>query len=155
MLQRIQTLYLLIIVVLSGFVLFSPVADLFAKTDALLYVIDYKGVSLVQGTNTTFQFTTWGLTAISAIVPLVSLVTIFLYKKRILQVRLSFFNMVLMAGFYGLLFLYLWFAGQRLHAEWNLRFVDAFPLINIVLDFLAIRAIAKDEALVKSLNRLR
>lgn len=155
MLQRIQTLYLLIIVVLSGFVLFSPVADLFDKPNALLYVVDFKGVSLVQPAGNIFQFSVWGLTAISAIVPVISLITIFLYKKRMLQVRLSFFNMVLMAGFYGLLFLYLWFAGQRLHAEWNLRFIDAFPLINIVLDFLAIRAIAKDEALVKSLNRLR
>jgi hypothetical protein len=33
--------------------------------------------------------------------------------------------------------------------------IASFPLISIVLDILAIRAIGRDEALVKSLNRIR
>jgi hypothetical protein len=56
---------------------------------------------------------------------------------------------------YGLLFIYLWQSGEKLHAEWSLEIVSAFPLINIVLNVLAIRSIGKDEALVKSLNRIR
>jgi len=155
MLQRFQTLYLLAIVVLSCITLFSPVADLINKSDSLLYLVNYKGIYLLQPTGNTFQSSVWGLTAIAALVPVISLLTIFLYNKRILQIRLSIINMVLMAGYYALLFIYLWFAGQNLHAEWNLHLITAFPLINIVLNFLAIRAIGKDEALVKSLNRLR
>jgi len=155
MLQRFQTLYLLTIVVLSCITLFSPVADLINKSDSLLYLVNYKGIYLLQPTGNTFQSSVWGLTAIAALVPVISLLTIFLYNKRILQIRLSIINLVLMAGYYALLFIYLWFAGQNLHAEWNLRLVTAFPLVNIVLNFLAIRAIGKDEALVKSLNRLR
>lgn len=33
--------------------------------------------------------------------------------------------------------------------------VFALPLVNIILTYLAIRAIGKDEALVRSLDRLR
>jgi uncharacterized membrane-anchored protein YitT (DUF2179 family) len=72
-----------------------------------------------------------------------------------LQIRLSIINSVLLAGYYGLLFIYLWQAGNVLNADWYLNIVTAFPLINIILTFLAIRAIGKDEALIKSLNRLR
>jgi len=117
MLQRFQTLYLLTIVVLSCITLFSPVADLINKSDSLLYLVNYKGIYLLQPTGNTFQSSVWGLTAIAALVPVISLLTIFLYNKRILQIRLSIINLVLMAGYYALLFIYLWFAGQNLHAE--------------------------------------
>jgi len=155
MLQRIQTIYLLIIVILSGVTLFSPVADLINNTNMAMYIMSYKGIFLQSATGNVYQSGVWGLTAIGAIVPVIALITMFLYKRRILQVRLSIFNMVLMAGYYALLFIYIWFAGQNLHTSWSLRIVTAFPLVNIVFNILAIRAIGKDEALVRSLNRIR
>lgn len=155
MLQRIQTVYFLLIVILSGFTLFSPVADLINNSNMAMYILNYKGICLQSANGDVFQSNTWGLTAIAAIIPIISLISIFLYKKRIIQIRLSIFNMVLMAGYYALLFIYIWFAGQNLHTEWSLRIVTAFPLVNIVLNVLAIRAIGKDEALVRSLNRIR
>jgi len=60
-----------------------------------------------------------------------------------------------MAGYYGMLFMYLFFAQAKLEAKWFLEITSAFPLICFVLAFLAMRGIAKDEALVKSLNRIR
>ncbi len=157
MLQRIQTVYLLLIVVLSILTLFMPVANLINKADlqSLIYSVNYKGIFLEHNGVSTFISSVWGLTAIAAIVPIVSIVTIFLFKNRKLQVRLSFFNMVLMAGYYALLTIYLWFACLNLNTDWSLKIYTAFPLVNIILNTLAIRAIAKDEALVKSLNRLR
>ena len=155
MLQRVQTIYLFSIVVLSCITLFLPVAGLINKEEALLYLVNFQGIYLVQSTGNTFQSSVWGLSAIASIIPIISLITIFLFKNRTLQVRLSFFNLVLMAGYYVLLYIYLWFAGKQFHAEWYLQVIAALPLVNIILNFLAIRAIAKDEALVKSMNRLR
>lgn len=154
MIQRIQTLYLLIIIVLSGITLFSPLAVLY-NTTAVEYILNYKGIFLHQQVANTFYSNVWGLTAIMLLVPVISFITIFLYKKRILQIRLSIINMILMASFYVLLFIYMWFAIQNLHTDWSLKLVTIFPLINIILNYLAIRGISKDEALVKSLNRLR
>ena len=72
-----------------------------------------------------------------------------------LQIRLQIIKIIFYAGFYLLLFIYVWQFAQKLDLDWALHLVTAFPLVNIILSVLAIRAIGKDEALVKSLNRIR
>lgn len=155
MIQRIQTIYLLTVVILSGITLFSAQAGFLGNVDASQYILNYKGVFQLQTTGIYFVKNVWALTALCALIPTVAIVTIFMYKKRLLQIRLSIINSVLLAGYYALLFIYLWQTGTALDADWYLEMVTAFPLINIILTFLAIRAIGKDEALIKSLNRLR
>ncbi len=155
MIQRIQSVYLLVITVVSVIVLFSPAAYLVQKTDLTQYSLTFNGLVSVNGTESQTVASSWVLTAIGILIPVISFVTIFLYKKRILQIRLSFINIVLMAGYYGILFIYLWQFGKNLNADWHLYYVASFHLVNIILCFLAIRSIGKDEALVKSLSRLR
>ncbi len=155
MIQRIQTVYLLIITVLSAVVFFLPVAGLYNQIDNIQYTLDYKGVSLVSENAAKVVYNTWALSAIPVIISILSLITIFLFKKRILQLRLTVFNLVIMLGYYGMLFLYLWLAKAKLNADWHLEFVTAFPLVCIILAGLAMRSISKDEALVRSLNRIR
>jgi cbb3-type cytochrome oxidase subunit 1 len=155
MLQRIQTIYLLAIVVLSGFVVFSPLADLINKVDNLIYIVDFKGISLVQQTGNAIVARVWGLNSVSLVIPILALITIFSFKNRPKQIRLTVINMVFMISFYFFLIIYLWPACERLHTDWHLRIVNLFPLVNLILSFLAIGAIGKDEKLVKSLDRLR
>jgi len=155
MIQRIQTIYLLAIVVLSGFVAFSPLAELINKVDNLNYLVDFKGISLIQQTGNVIESRIWALNAVIFIVPILSLITIFSYKKRLKQIRLTIINMVFMISFYVFITLYLWPACERLHTEWHLQIVALFPLVNLILSYLAIGAIGKDEKLVKSLDRLR
>lgn len=155
MIQRIQTVYLLLVVILSCVTLFSPMVYLYDASETMLYQLTYKGVFQIGDAENSFKLTTWSLTVICTIIPIIALITILLFKKRLLQIRLSVINIILMLGFYALLFIYIWLAKQQFAADWYLRIVCAFPLVNIILTFLAIRAIGKDEALIKSLNRLR
>ncbi|MDP4238759.1 MAG: DUF4293 domain-containing protein [Bacteroidota bacterium] len=155
MIQRIQTLYLLAIVVLSGFVIFSPLVDLVNKADNLIYHVDFKGISLLQPTGNTIISRIWGLTSVSCVIPILALITIFSYKNRLKQIRLSVINMFFMISFYIIMLLYLWPACQQLHTDWHLRIVSIFHLLNLILSYLAIGSIGKDEKLVKSLDRLR
>ncbi|MDD4968706.1 MAG: DUF4293 domain-containing protein [Paludibacter sp.] len=155
MLQRIQTVYLLAIVVLSGIVVFSPLADLINKADNLFYLVDFKGISLVQQTGNVVESRVWGLNSVSLVVPILALITIFSFKNRLKQIRFTVINMVFIVSFYIFMILYLWPACERLHADWHLRIVSAFPLVNLILSYLAIGSIGKDEKLVKSLDRLR
>lgn len=157
MIQRIQTVYFLAIAVLSAITFFVPVANLYDPVNLLLYELDYQGLVLTGGDEPLVlnNLATWSLKVISGIIPLVAFVTIFLYKKRVLQVRLSFINMLLMFGYYAILFICLIQGARSMEADWNLRIPAAFPLVCVVLDWLAIRAIGKDEALIRSLNRLR
>ena len=156
MLQRIQTLYLLLVVVLTSITLFTVQAGFISNTNvATQYILNFKGVSQVLPNGLSVVQNTWALTAISALIPAVALVTIFLFKKRFIQIRLSIVNIVLLGGYYALLFIYLWQAGVQLDAKWYLKIVTAFPLVSIVLTFMSLRAIGRDEALIKSLNRIR
>jgi len=155
MIQRIQTVYLLLIVILSGFVIFSPLADLLNNADKLYYLVDFKGISLIQTTGNVIESRIWTLTSVSMVVPILALFTIFSFKNRVKQIRLTVINMLFMLCFYIFLVLFLWPACVRLHADWHLRIVSVFPLVNLILSYLAIGAIGKDEKLIKSLDRLR
>ncbi len=155
MLQRIQTLYLLIIVILSGITLFVPNAQFLSSPDKIDYIFNLRGLyGVTENVNTLMQ-DVWALTAIKVLITFIAFYTIFVYKKRILQIRLTIFNMVLMMGYYPILFIYLWLIKSNLKIEYSIGFVSIFQVINIILSILAIRAIGRDEALVKSLNRLR
>ena len=155
MIQRIQTVYLLVIVILSGFVIFSPLADLLNKADNLNYLVDFKGISLIQTTGNIIESRIWALTSVSMVVPILAMIAIFSFKNRVKQIRLTVINMFFILCFYIFLVLYLWPACGRLHADWHLRIVTVFPLVNLILSYLAIGAIGKDEKLIKSMDRLR
>ncbi len=155
MLQRIQTVYLLIIVALTTAMLFLPLANL--QLNGEFYKFDVMGLSTLTSPSE-LVYPTWSLFALTTIILLIALVTIFLYKKRVLQIRLCVFNALLMLGFYGLVAFLLWnmkSSQETGEMAFNLKIALSFPVISLILDYLAIRNIGADEALVRSLNRLR
>ncbi len=153
MIQRIQTVYLLVIVALTVALLFLPLAMI--QTAGQLFSFDVTGLTTTLSTPE-LVYATWGLFALAAIISLLALVTIFLYKKRMLQIRFCIYNALLMVGFYALFGFYLWtFKGQLEGAQVSVKFALSFPLIALILNYLAIRSIGADEVLVRSLNRLR
>lgn len=153
MLQRIQTVYLLIIVALIVAMLFLPLAVLQAGDQFLSF--DATGISTMTA-QPELIYPTWGLFALTAIVALLSLFTIFLFKKRMLQIRLCIFNAILMLGIYGMFAFFIWnLKGQMADVTLNLKIALAFPIVGVILDYLAIRNIGADETLVRSLDRLR
>ena len=154
MIQRIQTVYLLLVVVLLVATLFMPLLTL--QIGQEFFSMDASGVSRLINQEATALGTTWGLFALTAIIALVAMVTIFLYKNRILQIRLCVFNALLMIGFYAYVAFLVWrWQGEVPEMQWQLKLGLAFPVIALILDYLAIRNIGADEALVRSLDRLR
>lgn len=140
MIQRIQTIYLLIVTILGILLCIFPMAE----------VKDAAGVNiltLVVGDNIPY-------TVLVILMPLISFISIFLFKKRIIQMRVNSFNIVLTLLTMILCGIYIYLActeGSSIKFEWP---VVIMP-INMILTYLAIRAIGKDEALVRSLDRLR
>ncbi len=155
MIQRIQSVYLLIVVALACCTLFMPSVDFMPADVELQSRYTLKFMNLVGEGFSDSNISTWLLFLLSAIVPAVALVTIFLYKKRPLQISLTIGNIILMVGYYVLLGIVVWTFADRLNATWHLHFAVVFPLINAILSYLALRGIIKDEALVRSLDRLR
>ena len=97
----------------------------------------------------------WGLLLTTALIPLLALVDIFLYKKRLLQARLNIFLAMLCLGYYGVLAIYIWQAKLALGVEWHILPWASFPLVCFVLTLMATRRILKDEALVRAADRIR
>jgi uncharacterized membrane protein len=98
----------------------------------------------------------WALFVLTALIAILASVTIFLYRKRVLQIRICVFNAILMIGFYGFFaFLIYWMKQETDELFVNIKFALSFPLISLILDYLAIRNIGADEVLVRSTERLR
>src|SRR5690554_2690984 len=95
MFQRIQTIFLVLAAAAMLIASSTPLAT-FNYNYSEEVVFESMGIYL----NGTLNDSTWGLFAISIGSSVLALITIFLYKKRMLQIRLSIFNLVLMIGFY-------------------------------------------------------
>ncbi len=150
MLQRIQSVYLILAAAAMLISVTLPLASFYFNTEEVLF--EAMGIYL----NGELTDSTWGLFVIGLMSSIAALITIFLYKNRILQIRLSIFNIVLMIGFY----LYFGFIMYKVYPVENLEFSKVgfgiiMPVVSIILTILAIRKIGADEALIQSLNRLR
>ena len=149
MIQRIQTVYLLIVAVLAVVVLSTPVGS-FITPNNEIYEMSNLSITL---SGDVVNYEPWALFAIQMVSAIIAIGTIFLYRKRMLQIRLSLFNMILLIGYYVTLgiFIYKLKEDSSFVPSWSV----CLTFSNIVLNWLAIRAIGKDEALVRSYNSLR
>ena len=101
-----------------------------------------------------YTLTPMALFVLLLIATTLTILAIFLYKRRALQMRIVVFCMILLVGYYA----YLGFLVYMAHADgcaYTPSVTAAFPFISIVLDYLAFRGILKDELMVRSLDRLR
>lgn len=146
MIQRIQSLYLL----------------LAAAAGAAALSFDLWRATLSNGVKQSVNASSnYLLFVLYVVIILLALVTIFLFKKRKLQFRLTIFNILF--GFGALAYQY--YVVQQTANKLNSGGVSIttasylpasfLPIVIIILLFLAVRGIYKDEKLIKSLDRLR
>ena len=155
MIQRIQTVYLLAVAGMFIALLFLPLAVV--QTNGKQYSFGVEGLQTTT-TISELAYPTWSLMAIAAIIVLLSFVIIFMYKKRVLQIRMCIYNALLIIGFCVLFGFYSWqFSKSPELSDMKIifRFWAAFPFVSLILNYLAIRNIGADETMVRSLERLR
>ncbi len=155
MIQRIQTLFLLVVVILSVFSFFIPSVELIYLQNKLIYLPDIKGIILNGSVSNSILTLSWALIIVTFIMPIIAIFSIFSFKNRKIQIRLCVINMIFMIAYYVFLCFEIWTAYLQFHTEWHLYFVAFIPLINLIFSYLAIEFIRKDEKLIKSLDRLR
>lgn len=154
MIQRIQTLLLLIVVCLISVMIFLPLATI--STYDTVYLLKADALINTMKENQS-ELVVWPLFILLMVMILVPLATIFLYKKRMLQIRLTIFSSVLDALFYGLFFYELSSIQKMIQPQMPTSFgwVLIMPALAIVLNIVAIRRIGQDEMLIRSLNSNR
>lgn len=151
MLQRIQTLFLFSSAILMAAVTFT--GNVVFNTTEGAYTFSHLGV--IENMSKEIIYPTWPLVILSSLTTLLAFVSILFYKKRMLQIRFSIFNLVLIVGYIPMLIYYIFDITKELSASATYQVPVVFPVIAAILTFLAIRAIGKDEALVRSLDRIR
>jgi len=137
MIQRIQTIYLILVVIISGI---------------LPFVFPLWQDEL--GERKVFFMENMSYTALFGLSFTLALVAIFGYKKRQNQFVLNRLNIILNLILLGL-FVYrsLTLSGEDSASEKGIGIF--LPIVAVVCLVLANRAIKKDEELVKSVDRLR
>jgi len=145
MIQRIQTIYLLIVFLLTALLFFIPL---------------YSNVTTNAESGThEFQYTSCSSNILylvmNSVAGILTLITILQYKNRLLQVRLSNLNMFVTCIFTGTIFYFADHSNDALVSTVRYDFGTYVPLVQLLFLFLAMRAIRKDEALVRSADRLR
>ncbi|MBA7554091.1 hypothetical protein ES705_46703 [subsurface metagenome] len=152
MLQRKQTIYLFFAMLIMGLMFFFPVIR-FIDPDNNTYELMYLGVMNIEKVD--YIVKAIPLTILLVVIVLLLLITIFSYKNRILQMRLSVFNILLMPGSVGLIYFYSLQAHGKIHGEIFYLYPVIFPVISVILTFLAFKGVKKDEELVRSYDRIR
>lgn len=154
MIQRIQTLYLLVADILLVALYLLPFAELTGKEGAS-YLFNLNGLVPGNTTNGEVLLNTWPLLAITGLIFALVVVVIFQYKNRPLQIKLSYLSAALLLILTGLIYFYVWKGNAVAGGNYSFRLSSAFPLIAAILAWLATKGMIKDENLVKSIDRIR
>jgi hypothetical protein len=164
MIQRIQTLFLLGVVICMAAVIIFP---LWEKSNPELrqkYTLDAFYWQEFQGSgdgedswNLQNTKPTYYLAGISGLICLIALYSIFQFKKRTTQVKLGALNAFLMMAYIAAATYLIYNGENSLGMESRGLFKPGYflPLGAMILNSLANRYIKKDEDLVRSVDRIR
>ena len=151
MIQRIQSVYWLVITALLVVTMFSPIGFFTETGGTFDSVLKPLGLTMADGGTES----TWGLFAILLLNAVVACATIFLYKNRMLQVRMCVFSALLQIGYYVAVAVFVFMLKSDLEAAFRPGWALALPFVCIVLNYLAFRATYADEVMVRASERLR
>lgn len=153
MIQRIQSLYLLLVVIGSVLLFFLPITAYFSAE--FTYLFNVMGLDLVSGQEAVVNTVFWYLIPINAIIIITTLIAIFMFKKRIIQNKIIAFSFLFNAVFIGLLYWITDSIAKELDTAVHYQIAAAIPFLNVLFLIFAAKAIRRDEAKVRAADRLR
>lgn len=154
MIQRIQSIYLLLTAILMAVTVFSPIVAVQQSIITLMQGIDLS--LLQQDSKPYFQYLLCIILALVIISGLLAFITIFLYKKRKRQIMLCKINSFIIIAIYILLGVSIFALAESMSIAFkDFKYGFILPLIALIFNILATSKIKADEKLVQSLNRIR
>ena len=153
MIQRIQTLYLLIAALLMGLMTWLPTARFEVGGEAFrltAFGIESVACSAAAVAETSLWVRIWVILA-----GFLAWVAISLYKRRRAQMRLCMVEIGVLLALQVYVVLRLVQVGEQAAHQMQYLLPALFPVIAAILTYLAYRTIRRDEALVRSIDRVR
>lgn len=155
MIQRIQSLYFLLTTLLSLLFLKGSILNFINNSGSAIRITFTGIVKSAEGEGFEVMYNLLPLSVIILVIPVLSLVTIFFFKNRSVQLWLSKILIALVTG----LILISVYCSYLIITQYNGELVPGIkmtlPLLQLVLSILAFTGIRKDDRLVKSYDRLR
>jgi hypothetical protein len=153
MIQRVQTLYLIFIVGLLSLLFYLPSA-LVSAADGIIHEVYTHGIKSLD-VGETGSTHSYNVLIIHVLLLCLSVFAIFLFKNRILQMRICMFIMLFSIGGIILQYFIITQVAKFLEGEMSLKAGFVLMPLSAVLAFMAYSRIRKDELLVRSVDRLR
>jgi len=155
MIQRIQSVYFFLTTILSIIFLQGSFLS-FINNTGDVYKIGFNDiVRSTQGQAPEIIGSILPLTIIIILVAVLSVITIFFFKNRKLQLLLS----GILTALISVLILVSFYYSYSVISKYDTTFVPgvkmALPFLQLIFSILAYRGIKKDDKLVKSYDRLR
>lgn len=162
MIQRIQSVYLAIVAILSTVSLFSTIGKFATGGEIVSTFSNFSFTADKEPFSTIDSCGPWALGVLLIIVLLLSLLTIGLFNHRMKQLRLTIFSSILLVGYIAVYAFFAWVFQGKLQAvapaadvHFQLCATAVYPLVCLILNIMAIHGIRKDEKLIRSLDRIR
>lgn len=168
MIQRIQSVFLFLIVLCMAGVLLLPLWTKVAPATGERLTLTALGITSERGQTVAANgaiaatqhapVATWALAGLALAAGAVALYELFQYRNRLRQMKLGLFNSLLLAGTLGAVVYYIQYVaepladpthpGTKLAGFW-------LPFVALMCNVMANRFIKRDEDLVRSADRLR
>lgn len=157
MIQRIQSIFLALVFILGALLFISPILN-FTSYEASFEMNAYSTFNLADHIVVSKNI---GIGAMQGLIALLALVTIFLFKKRQLQIKLCKLNLLLIALQIAAIVFYIDVAKEAIFPQspndvvLGVSIGFFIPIVSFLLTYLSIWFIKKDEKLIRSADRLR
>jgi hypothetical protein len=161
MIQRIQTIYLVVSFLAACLIFFFPIASytLGSSVDDYMGTVIFYVYTIVKQPETLeISYGTLFFLPMIIITLAVLFLTVFSivqYKKRLKQLKLVNFAILLSIVLIVMLFFYTDKISKDISITTAYKVGSVFPLISLVFLILATRGIKYDERMVRSMDRLR
>lgn len=151
MIQRKQTLFLILALIVTAVCLCMPVGLLEPQGMGLQTMIWNFGTVVPDGG---INFSNWPLFALLSVTVPLEICAIFLYHKRLLQAKLCSWSIVFCLAWY-VYYAFSVFNGFGSGYTFHVQFAACLPMVAVIALFLARKGIIHDEKLVKAADRIR
>ena len=156
MIQRIQSVYLLLAGLLPAFTFWVPLMRFLDEKSGnfqTLYglAVQTYGTAPAAGADGR----PWGLIVMGILCVIMPIFTIFGYKNRKVQMRKTKLALLLIVLYYAALAFHTYAYASATGLTPAFAAGSLLPLLSFVCLWLALRAIRKDEALVRAADRIR
>ena len=151
MLQRIQSLWFLLSIAALSAMFFFPIAELHKQ--GIVYFFKMSGFFEIKGSQLIKHEPIIILLILNVFISFLSLLNIFLFKNRNLQIKLCLITSLFLIIFSGVILYLTYFVNNYDSVFYKVSSI--FPIIAFIFIMLARIGIKSDEKLVRSIDRIR